>query len=58
MELHFVGTISVFVYYLYSKKVKSEHAHYAHVSVAPTVDGMFIAQSSHPRTLMLLHSKN
>ena len=54
MELHFVGTAKVCVYYPSLKKVRSAPAHYVHGSVARPVDGIFIAQLNCPRTLMLL----
>ena len=57
MDLHFVATANVFVYYPYLKKAKSAHAHYVHGSVARPVDGIFIVQSNCPRTSMLLPSK-
>ena len=57
MELHFVGTANVFVYYPYLKKARSAPAHYVHGSVARPVDGIFIVQSNCPRISMLLPSK-
>jgi hypothetical protein len=44
MELHFVGTANVFVYYPYLKKARSAPELYVHGSVARRVDGIFIAQ--------------
>ncbi len=44
MDLHFVGTANVFVYYLYLKKARSAPAHYVLGSVARQVDGTFIVQ--------------
>ena len=58
MELHFVGTANVFVYYPYLKKARSAPAHYVHGSVARPVDGIFIVQLNCPRTSMLLPLKN
>ena len=49
MERHFVGTAGVFVFYPYSKKVRSAPTHYVHGSVARPGDGTFIAQSNWPR---------
>ena len=57
MELHFVGTANVFVYYPYLKKARSALAHYVHGSVARPVDGIFIVQLNCPRTSMLLPLK-
>ena len=54
MELHFVGTANVCVYYPSLKKARSALAHYVHGSVARPVDGIFIVQLNCPRTLMLL----
>ena len=54
MELYFVGTANVFVYYPYLKKAGSALAHCVHGSVAHPVDGIFIAQLNCPRTSMLL----
>ena len=58
MDLHFVGTANVFVYYPYWKKARSAPADYVHGSVVhQQVDGIFIVQSNCPRTSMLLPSK-
>ena len=58
MDLHFVGTANVFVYYPYLKKARSAPTDYPHGSVAgQQVDGIFIVQSNCPRTSMLLPSK-
>ena len=57
MELHFVGTANVFVYYPYLKKARSAPAHYVHGSVARQVDGIFIVQLNCPRISMLLPLK-
>ena len=57
MELHFVGTANVFVYYPYWKKARSAPAHYVHGSVAHQVDGIFIVQLNCPRISMLLPLK-
>ena len=57
MDLHFVATANVFVYYPYLKKARSAHAHYVHGSVAHPVDGIFIVQFNRPRTSMLLPLK-
>ena len=50
MDLHFVGTANVFVYYPYWKKARSAPADYVHGSVVrQQVDGIFIVQSNCPR---------
>ena len=54
MELHFVGTANVFVYYPYWKKARSALAHCVHGSVARPVDGIFIVQLNCRLTSMLL----
>ena len=53
MDLHFVGTASVFVYYPYSKKARSAPARYVHGSAARQVDGIFIVQLNYPHTSVL-----
>ncbi len=53
MELHFVGTANVFVYYPYWKKARSAPDRYVHGSVARQVDGIYIVQLNCPRTLVL-----
>ena len=58
MELHFVGTANVFVYYPYLKKARSAPAHYVHGSVARPVDGIFIVQLNCPRTSTVLPWKS
>ena len=57
MDLHFVGTANVFVYYPYWKEARYAHARCAHGSVARPVDGMFTVQLNCPRTSMLFPSK-
>jgi hypothetical protein len=54
MELHFVATANVFVYYPYWKKANSAPAHYGRGSARRPVDGIFIVQLNCPCTLMLL----
>ncbi len=58
MDLHFVGTANVFVYYPYLKKARSAPAHYVHGSAGAPVDGIFIVQLNCPRTSMLLPLKS
>ena len=58
MELHFVGTANVFVYYPYLKKARSAPAHYIRGNVARRVDGIFIVQSNCRRISMLLPLKS
>ena len=58
MDLHFVGTANVFVYYPSLKKARSAPAHCVHGSVARPVDGIFIVQLNCPRTSMLLPLEN
>src|ERR1700688_2281928 len=53
MDLRFVGTANVFVYYPYLKKARSTPAHYVHGSVARRVAGISIVQLNCPRTSML-----
>jgi hypothetical protein len=53
MDLHFVGTANVFVYYPYWKEARFAHAHCARGSVARPVDGIFIVQLNCPHTSML-----
>ena len=57
MDLHFVGTANVFVYYPYLKKARSEPARYVHGSAARQVDGIFIVQLNCPHTSMPLPLK-
>jgi hypothetical protein len=57
LELPFVGTANVFVYYPYLRKARSAPPHYVHGSAAHPVDGIFIVQLSCPRTSMLLPLK-
>ncbi len=54
MDLHFVGTANVFVYYPYLKKARSAFARYVHGSAARQVDGIFIVQLNYPHTSMPL----
>ena len=54
MDLHFVGTANVFVYYPYLKKARSAPARYVHGSAARQVDGIFIVQLNYPHTSMPL----
>ena len=51
MELHFVDTENVFVYYPYLKEARSAPARYVHGSVARPVDGIFIAAIELPSHL-------
>ena len=44
MDLHFVGTANVFVYYPYLKKARSALARCVNGSAARQVDGIFIVQ--------------
>src|ERR1039457_2507510 len=55
MDLHFVGTANVFVYYPYLKKARSAPARYVHGSAARQVDGIFIVQLNCPHTSMPLN---
>ena len=57
MDLHFVGTANVFVYYPYLKKARSAPARYVHGSAARQVDGIFIVQLNCPHTSMPLPLK-
>ncbi len=57
MELHFVDTANVFVYYPYLKKARSAPAHYVHGTVARQVDGIFIVRLNCRRTSMVLSLK-
>ena len=57
MELHFVGTANVFVYYPYLKKVRSAPARYVRGSMARPVDGIFTVQLNCRHISMLLLSK-
>ena len=57
MDLHFVGTANVFVYYPYLKKARSAPAHYVHGTAVRQVDGIFIAQLNCPRTSTVLPLK-
>jgi hypothetical protein len=57
MDLHFVGTANVFVYYPYLKKARSALAPYVHGSAARPVDGIFIVQLNCRRISMLLPLK-
>src|SRR5476651_2189896 len=57
MDLHFVGTANVFVYYPYLKKARSAPARYVHGSAARRVDGIFIVQLNCPHTSMPLPLK-
>ena len=57
MELHFVATANVFVYYPYLKKARSAPAHCVPGSAARPVDGIFIVQLNCPRTSMPLPLK-
>ena len=54
MELRFVATANVSVYYPYSEKARSGPAHYVHGSMARQVDGTFIVLLNCPRISMLL----
>ena len=54
MDLHFVGTANVFVYYPYLKKARFAPAHYGHGSVARQVDGIFIVQLNCPHISTVL----
>jgi hypothetical protein len=58
MELPFVDTENVFVYYPYLKEARSTPALYVHGNVARLADGIFTVQLNCPRTLMLLSLKN
>ena len=49
MDLHFVGTANVFVYYPYLRKAMFVLAHYADGSKERQVDGIFIVQLSYHR---------
>ena len=51
MDLHFVGTANVFVYYPYLKKARSAAARYVHGTVARQVVGIFIARLKCPRAV-------
>jgi bifunctional non-homologous end joining protein LigD len=56
MELHFVATANVFVYYRYLKKARSAPARYVHGSVARLGDGIFIVPLNCRRIFVLLSS--
>ena len=58
MDLHFVGTANVFVYYPYLRKEMFALPHYADGSEERQVDGIFIVQLSYHRIAMLLLLKN
>src|SRR5664279_2399644 len=57
MDLHFVGTANVFVYYPYLKKARSAPARYVHGNAARQVDGIFIVQLNCFHTSMPLSLK-
>jgi len=54
MELHFVATANVFVYYPYWKKANSALTHCGRGSPRRTVDGIYIVQLNYRCTLTLL----
>jgi hypothetical protein len=54
MDLDFVGTANVFVYYPYLKRAKSAPARYVHGSAARQVDGVFIVKLNCPPAPMPL----
>ena len=58
MDLHFVGTANVFVYYPYLRKAMFVLAHYADGSKERQVDGIFTVQLSYHRIAMLLLLRN
>src|ERR1700726_3718447 len=58
MDLHFVGTANVFVYYPYLKKARSAPARYVHGSAGRQVDGIFTVQLNYPHTSVPLPLKN
>ena len=57
MELRFVGTANIFVYYPYLKEARCAVAHYVHESAERSVDRIFIVRLNCPHTSMLLLSK-
>ena len=58
MDLHFVGTANVFVYYPYLKKARSAPAHYVRGNAGCPVDGIFIVPLNCRLTSMLLPLKS
>jgi len=53
MEIPFVGTANVFVYYPYLKEARFAHARYNFASVVRWVDGIFIVQLNYHSISML-----